>query len=257
MLPNRHGISILTAPWGNPECGSPPVYTNLTLWLCAESLKVSPGYVEGQTFTNWTDISPGGTNGVYYTNKDSAAYVAPLFHSSGQNGKAYVDVGDAGHSTPLVSSNAWFSGLTSGESFWVIHNSYILGLGWDWITSNTSSGYSRLTEGVTQNVWSSWGSTTYKDCNFGIYIVGGRFLIYDIYTANNDWAMYTNGVVAFSTNSSTVGWPATAKAGYLTQSAPNGTQMGGRLYEILVYTNKLSTSDRTAVNNWLKTKYGL
>src|SRR5688572_27113164 len=60
------------------SCGTPTVTTGLIQRLCPEMLATCLGYTNGSLITNWPDISPVRTNGVYFTNLFSASQAGTL-----------------------------------------------------------------------------------------------------------------------------------------------------------------------------------
>jgi hypothetical protein len=61
--------------------------------------------------------------------------------------------------------------------------------------------------------------------------------------------------MAFSTNVNTVGWPTNSARALYGYSLPSGFQSGLQLFELLAFTNILTTSERAALDAWLDSKY--
>lgn len=264
FLPHRFISASATGPsFCNSDCGCPPVISGLIQWMCASSIHT---VTNGQNVTNWADISPALTNGLYATNVFGGSFLYPILSASnGYNHQPFVFVGSATQNSAMAQSNAWYSALTDCSQIWVIQ--YISNQstsGWETMCStNATNVDSYLYVSVNGRNVGSFGSTVAKtNSNAGLplQLLGDTNpngtnkppVILETYTASNDWGVYTNGALLWSTNVNTVGWPISPNRALYFLSMPNGFQFRGAVYEILVYDHKLSTTDRASIVAWLR-----
>jgi hypothetical protein len=272
FLPARR---VVPFPSGEPptcaetECGTPPVTDGLVQWLCPNMLATCLGYTNLSLISTIPDISPKQTNGVWLTNLFGASNVetGALHTVGGLNGKAYIQLGTpsgAAKRTPYANSNAWWTGVTAAQMFIVVDLNR---------QSATDMSLIQLsTVGVSPDaMWSpnSYGAGDNRPrlkfassvpkmiSNDPIFKTASpTYLRLCIWSAANDWGVRSNNVVIFSTNVNTVAWPGTAGEGLVGAYGAGGYPLYAAFYELLIYTNKLSDTDTTNIDNWLSAKYG-
>lgn len=256
MLPHRH-FDLQSASVTPPGvCGTPPVTTDLVQWLCVNAFTTK---VDGDAVDFWPDASPKLTNGVYWSSTlfGGGGLIHPRYFAGGANGLPFIAFGDNTEYAPIVNSNAWWTGSSAAEIFYVIDSG---GLTW------TDGGFNHLGgSGFDDMLWAgsqpgdqaimNFGSTVTKGLGFGFKGWNGPIVL-GFWSAASDWGCLTNTSVAYSTNVNTVGWPASAATAIVAGCTyPTGFPVPYKLYEVLIYTNKLSDSDMTNTVNWLRGKY--
>lgn len=254
MLPHRH-FELQAQSALATGCGTPPFTSNLVQWLCAWTF-INAGLPSGTLLTNWPDSSPAAVNGLYYTN-NTGSQLAPSIVTGGHNGQPFVSFGQTpGTSSPMVNSNAWWTGATEAQIFYVV----------EYLTNVTTQGLETLGTGSNERIWDdpsvpapqlSFGSSAIHTLSTNGDLRLAPFYVLSMWSKASDWGVLSNNVQIYSTAVNTVAFPASADASYIGYSKPAGYNFFGNIYEILVFTNKLTGAQNTNVWTWLQSKYAL
>lgn len=225
-----------------PSFGPGGVSSGLIVWLKADAIQ---GLNNNDPCPNWGDSSGVGNN------FGSLAF-NPTYHTAQINGlpAIYYPLSvNTGHQMAA----SWQGGTpTAGECFAVCKadadpgGSASSGGIWRFGTAGTQD-HITLNDGHT---YLGWGRTTRPDIgDLTPDFAGWRRL--NIWSATNDYSFQVDAVNVYSTASNTVGFTAQP------QLSDGGVLYVGHIAEYIQYNRKLSGGERTAVDNYLKGKYGL
>lgn len=236
------------------DCGTVPVTRGLVQWICAKTF-FNLGVANDAVVTNWPDSGPLFSNHLYRTNPFGGMQDPTFKTNSGIAAQPYaVLFGDAGSGSAMANSNAWFSGLPSAELIMVAKRSFSASDA-GWMTMGSSGQDNFWYSGGTPNTFSDFGSTVRKNAGNLDFKSTNIFRVY-LSTTNGSWTLYTNGATAaFTTAVNTVGWPTDASQALYGYSLPSGYPSGLHIFEVLAYTNILTSGERSSIDAWLATKY--
>lgn len=207
--------------------------TGLLIHLKADAIV---GLNDGDPVATWEDSSSNNNDAT-----QGSAGNRPTYQTNEINGLPVVRFDGSNDFLNLVDLSA----LTSAEIFFVLK------------VTNTSGGHLLGTAGSNHypfsgdsNLYESFGTNARKD-GIAPGVTVSNFHRYSIYSAAGDYAMFHNGSSIFSTASNTVAFSAAPKIG------DNGSLnfIAGDIAEIILYDHKLSSGDRTAVQEYLAGKY--
>lgn len=228
---------VFTAPF------DPSQVAGLYQWLDAGTL----GLADNDPVGTWTDVSGNTRNATQATGankptfKTSIVNSLPIVRFDGTNDR--LGLGD-------------FSALTQGEGFIVVkvdnepaadgNHSGLWNIGSDAVSGH----YSYFGDG---HIYESFGTTARKDTGNPTPALTS-WHIYSVYSATSDWKNFIDGVQLFSTTTNTAGFSSSASLG-CDSGASNF--LDGDVAEFIMFSNKLSTTDRANVVAYLKAKYAI
>lgn len=188
---------------------------------------------DGHTATAAGDLRP--------TYKTNILNGLPIVRFNGVSGQ-WMSVGD-------------FSSLTAGELFLVrrINNDPPVDAAQSGVYSfgtSVSASHLPFPDGT---IYDSFG-TDVRKTTVNPATSMASWHIYSVYSAENDWANFLNGVQIFSTGSNTVGFRSSCLLG---TDATGSIFLDGDVGRLIIYNAKLSTLNRSAVIAGLKAKYGV
>jgi hypothetical protein len=223
---------------------APTDVADLWMWLDPTDL-LDQGLVDGHHVATWNDTSGNNRDA---TQSGAAEPVCKL---------------DIINSWPVVRFAGGLyhflnlhdmSALTEGEVFVVLKangqpsaDTPRSGL---WQLGSNPSLYTFSADG---KIYEGFGSTVRKDAITPTANTSSAFRIYSAYSKSADWQNYINGVSQFSTGTNTVSFPAAPTLG----GDGGSTNFDGDIAEFLLYSRKLTGTERTNVLNFLTDKYGL
>jgi len=138
------------------------------------------------------------------------------------------------------------SALTEGEIYIVIKtdNDPAASGGesglWLFDTSANQSHYP-YTDGV---IYDSFGSTVRQMSVNPTPSLASAYRVYNVYSKTNDWQAFLDNTSIFSTGTNSVGFSAAPRFAGTSSGSFN---MKGRICEVIIYSAKLSSGDRTSV----------
>lgn len=242
----RRGIGRRSYGVGSgPATFSPPnASTPLAWWLAGDDVTLN-----GADVSSWNDKSGNARHWPQAT-----ASIQPRFVASAINSQPGVDF-DAVNLEFLNGPDLDALGLTSAESFIVLRvnadppaNNAIAGL-WQTGSSTNADFYPLAGTGI---IYDSFGSNVRKlTVNPTPSLASPR--IYSCHGTAGEWTNYLDGTQLFTTATNTMGWSTTPKLG----KSFLANYLDGVVCEWIVYTGKLSASDRASVDGYLKTKYAI
>lgn len=207
--------------------------SNLYLWLKADGINAT----DNDEVTTWKDLSGNNRNAVG-NGTTKPIYKQAIVNGSSIvrfNGTNYFSLGD-------------FSALTAGEVFVVLKYAGGGNGFWNFGTSGSVSHYDF--SGV---IYDTFGTNIRNTVGTASPDTTSNFRLYNVYSANNDWSANYNKVNLFSTSSNAVTFSSSVTLGLSTQ----GIYWNGDIAEVIFYGRKLTTPERTIVNNYLSQKYNL
>jgi len=121
-----------------------------------------------------------------------------------------------------------------------------------WKIGNPAAGSCLYPNQGDSNIYDSYGSTTRKNTGDPTPSLASMHS-YSVITTSSEWTNTVNGTQLFTTATNTTSFQASPVFG------GNGvdTGMDGRVGEILIFSAKLSTADRTALKAYLSVRYGI
>lgn len=224
------GTITITGPQPNPASIS-----GLVLWLSADAITPQ---TDNTTLSGWSDISGHGNNATvngsvnYRTTAGAAGGPAVEFAATG-----YFDLPNM------------MSGATEGEMFVTIKGttnsvgSWAFGQG---SNNNDESHYPYA--GV---VYESFGLVTGTRQSFTPTLAITSWRRYDVWSKTNDFAVLIDETSQVTYGSASVGWTSTPKLGVGVKNNSIDLRFIGQIGCVLVYTRKLSSSERASVISWL------
>lgn len=103
-----------------------------------------------------------------------------------------------------------------------------------------------------ENIYDGFGSTVRKSLGTPIVALRTNFRLFNVISVSGEWTANIDGAQQYTTATNTVGWFATPYIGY-----GGAGQFTGDIAEIFIFDNKISTGNRTAMEDYVQTKYGL
>lgn len=194
----------------------------------------------------WADASGGGRHFTKATSNQ------PLLATSFLNGYDAVNFDGWPSSKWLIGPTL---SLTAGTGFLVVKadaNDSGNGL-WHFgdLTANVHYTYS------DGNLYESFGTNARKNTGNPTPNVSA-WHVYEVVAATNDWRVYFDGTLHYSTASNTVYFPSAGQLPNLGGSIdPGNFSLAGYIAEFILYDSALGTTDRQSVEAYLAGKYGL
>ena len=227
--------------------GADVPFGNLALWLKADS-----GLVQGggsMPVNQWVDQSGNGMNAI-----QNSPYNRPQWVPGALNGIPAVQF----NGSSFFNLPNFLGGTVGAEAFVMLR-----------AATNTPA--------VTSELWSFGGATTWHSAypapdgslaeDFGsttMMSLGvpaepvNQYNVYEVMGQNGSWAMWMNGILQDSTTNSVYGYNSTPMLGRrFTPGNGVDQYFNGAVAELLVFNRPLTDSERTNVNSYLITKYGL
>lgn len=223
---------------------TPASVSSLAAWLRGDTIVTS-----GSAVTSWTDKSGSGRHATQGT-----AAAQPVLVASSINSLPAVQFD--GNDDVLSFGASTFSALTGGELFIVGRvnaDPPALGnqTGIATFGSAADAAHLPFTDGT---VYETFGSTTRHTVGNPAASLAEPF-IYNVTSVAGELTARLNGTQIYTNAVNTVGWSAAPTIG---QSLPSsGAWLQGVLAEVIVYGAKLSTTDRTNVQAYLASRYGI
>jgi hypothetical protein len=227
---------------------APTDVSDLHIWLEPSDF-LDQALADGDHIAVWNDSSGNGNNAA-----ESLGSARPVVKLNIVNGWPVMRCeGGVYHVLELPSLAA----LTEGEAFIVLKSfndpaaSFAKTGIWKFGTGSGAY-YAYSGDG---KIYDDFGSTVRKDTiDTGGVDLSAAFHIYSVYSAAGDWQNYLDGVSLFSTVTNTVGFSSSPNLGC---DIGAGTNFDGDIAEFLLYSRKLTGTERTNVIAYLTTKYGL
>jgi hypothetical protein len=238
--------------------GKNPVrIAGLVQWLSASSIT---GLADGGAVATWPDISGLGNNATQGVGNNQPVYKVNIV-----NGKPVVRFAQGTGDLTSIGTADYLnlgdrSALTAGEVFIVIKadadppaTGAASGI-WTFGNNTGSSNASHypFTDGT---VYDSFGTTARKTTVNPTPSLAG-FNVYNVYSASADWQSFINGSSIFSTATNTVQFVSTTLLGQ-SLSGTFYAHLNGDVAELVLYSRKLTTAERTGVTNYLKRRYAI
>jgi hypothetical protein len=230
---------------------TPLSVANLELWLDAsdaatlfqDSAGTTAATANNDPVGRWSDKSGNGRNATQGT-----AGARPLLKTALQNGRAMLRTDGT---DDVLSLPDFLTGFTAGEIFAVVKSVNAKGSRQDglWTFSVPDSGYYTFTD---SQVYDGFGTDTRKTVGA---ISGDTNIarVINVYSAANDWAFRLDNTEVFSTGTNTVSFRADPSIG----SNAGAPQFGNHDWgEVVLYSRKLTTAERSAVTAYLAAKWG-
>jgi hypothetical protein len=234
--------------WFQSKTYGPPPFSpldiaGLTVWLDASVQTL--GQTDEDPVTQWDDLS--GNNYHFILNNQPAL----VKNGAGDTVNGLGVLGFNGTDSSYKSSVLDFNTLSAATVFIVLKNDADPGVtgGGIWYTGADFNTHSPFTDG---NIYDGFGSTVRKTVGDPATTLA-QWNIYEVVTGLNDWRAYLNGVNLFTTAVNTVGFG----SGIITLGNSITYTWQGRMAEVLIYNSKLSDPDRTLIEAYLTTKWGL
>lgn len=152
--------------------------------------------------------------------------------------------------TSYTINTSILTGATAAELFIVAQPT--AGTGYAYSIGGRTAGGSAIPYIPDSLVYDSFGSTVRKD---GIYSLTAQKLLHNAYSSDGDWGCYDNGTLKYSTASNT--YAMTCIRIGTNNSQPTTEYLIGYIYEWLLYSRKLTPTERTHVTAYLRALYGL
>lgn len=223
---------------------------DLVLWYSAEA---ETGYSEGQSMTQWTDWSGNENHAI------AAGDLPPQWEgTTGPGGGASVRFRGTHGSTSATwgyfSLPASLMGAAgSGEILVQIKSDGADCSTWGFGADSGSSNASHYPFSGT--IYESWGTSARKTAGSPVLsIVSWRR--YNVWSALNDFACRLDATPQFSTSDNTVLWDTVPTLGHGKRAGALSDNVGsfqGRMAAVVVYSRKLTTTERDDLDTWLAT----
>jgi hypothetical protein len=222
--------------------------SDLRLWLRADS------GVEQQNATNtvrtWMDQSGHTNNASQYTQNQQPSWV-----TNALNGLAVVRFKGTNAYNALNLPNV-LNGTTGAEAFMVLRaavdmpepSDYNYGPPWE-MGTDSYSGTESYPDG-NGDIVDDFGSTTAHIVYNPVQPLN-QYHVFEVASRTNSWSAWINGVLQSSTNANTYGYNTTPTLGASEYSG----WFSGDIAEVLVFDRTLTGDERTAVGNYLVSKY--
>jgi len=237
-------------------CGILPAVSGLRGCWGADNITVA----DGANITGWPDSSGNG----FDAGMDLATFPNsnPQYVENVVNGHAVVRMGGAaeGNQDHISIPQAVFNSVTEAEIFIVLKNDFAApadtnnGI-WKW---NDIASAHHPFDGDGQ-IYEDFGTSVRKSVGSPL-IALNTWHIHNVYSAANDYAVYLNGNLQFSSGTNVVQfWAQDAIIGisWVTVFFPVVDMYDGDIAAVIFYDRKLTTTERTNVTNALKTYYGI
>jgi len=228
---------------GGRSFSPPDASTPLGWWLRGDDVTLN-----GADVSSWNDKSGNSRHWTQGTAADQ-----PLFVASAINSRPGVTF-DAANTEWLNGPNLVTIGLTGAESFLVVRADADPPAGTQGALYRTGSAASfGAYPWSDSNIYDEFGSAAnYNLGNPTPSLTVPR--IYGAISTASEWTNFLDGVQLATTAVNTVGWSAAPRLGATNTAA---RWFAGTVCEWLVYTAKLSASDRARVMAYLKSRYGI
>jgi len=213
--------------------------TGMICWLKADAII---GKVDGNTVTTWADSSPGA--GFPAT----AGANAPIYKTPVLNGLPVIRF--ATNTSMTLPS---LSALSAGEVFIVVKAAAASAL---WSLGSTAGNWYPYSN-LSGQVYETFGQASTR-FNFAPTMAVNVFRLYNVWsvsTATDCLHANLDTVTQYTANTNTVGFPASPPT--LGYNVNSNSYFNGDIAEIIIYNQKLSSADRTTVQNCLQAKYAL
>lgn len=233
-------MGFIINPYTFTDAFAPDDETGLWMWLEADSIG---GLSDGDPVSTWAD-SGGGAH-----DATAAGSARPTWETNVINGLPVVRFNGTANIMDLEDASA----LTSGEAFFVFNcpadpPSTGTGVLYNFGSAADTS-HHPFGDG---NVYDEFGTTSRKTAGNPATSFTS-FVIYNVWSATNDWASSVNGSSLHSTGTNTVGFPAAPKLG----GSGLGSWGAFDVATVIVYDHKLSSGARSDVVTYLENKYAL
>lgn len=223
---------------------APNSLSGLHMWLRRDGLS---GLNDGDAIATWSDSSGNGNNATQAT-----AGNKPTYKTNIVNGFPVVRFAS---SSAKYFSLPSFSSLTQGEIFIVVKivadpppDDAHSGL-WNMSTDTLNTHYPW---GGDSTIYDAWGTTARKTVGNPTPLLTS-WRVYNVYSASASWAAQLDNATLATTGTNTVGFPASPTLG----KSLGAFYLDGDVAEVVMYNAKLSTTNRTNVYNYLKSRFGL
>lgn len=241
--------TVTATPTATATSTPPFPYGNLAVWYRADSVSG----VDGDPVATWPDRSGNGRDASQVNTGNR-----PVLKTSIVNGQPVVRFDGTNDYLDLPS---FISSFTAAEIFIVIKpdtyppSAFTSGI-WNFGPNSTpASHYSWTTGGI----YESFGTATRQDeIAPGMSLAAWR--VYNVTTSSTGWAARLDGTILRSLGSNTVAWPTTARIGGVLQTDTTSNSyiwFDGDIAEVILFNTSLNGSDRSTVQSYLCTRYGL
>jgi len=207
----------------------------------------------GQAVAAWADQTGNGR-----TWSQSTASVQPVLVANVMNGRPAIrSDSTTGASLQYLIGPSYASALASGGEIFIAMK----------VDNGTQHGLHRMGSGANNaliyanELYDQWGSTTSRYHPSPAYTIAGASThIYNVISVAGEWTANIDGNQAMTSAANTVGWDAggsllmaTSISGYASPAA--ATYFSGHMAEVIIYSRKLTTTERTRVTSELQRQY--
>lgn len=212
---------------------------SLWAWYSAEA---ETTYSDGDAMTSWTDLSGNGRHATQTT----GAAGGPKWRSAGGPGGGpsveFMGVGQNSTSGYFSINNA-LNGASAGEAVFYVKADALTNNGWNRFDGGGDNSHYPF----SGTVYDKFLSTVRKSFTPSLAVTSWRR--YNTWSASGDWGAELDNTAQYSTTSNTVSLPGT---GYIGRGVAAGDWgFGGRMTCLLLFSAKLSTTDRSDLDDWL------
>lgn len=239
----------IVAPTATATAFAPTDVTGLKVWLKADSL----GLADGTAVSSWADSS-GLSN--HFTQATGANQ--PICKTGIINALPVVRFMSGGGAQHFLS--ATLSAQTAAEAFIVVQiaadpplTSAEAGL-WTFKSTNISATFFPFTDGT---VYDGFATTARKTTVNPTPSLAAAFRLYNVISVSGEWTSKLDTTQLFTTATNTVAFATTALLGKSDGSGSGDGYLRGDVAELIIFDNKISAGNRTAIEAYLKAKYAL
>lgn len=224
--------------------------TSLYLWhrsdygLYKDSALTDPVTADADTVGGWVDKSGNGRNWTQATSASEPTYKTAIVNSLPV---LRFDGSDDFFDGPNISA------LTAAEVFIVVKCD---------ADPSSANGLWRLGNDASLNTHFPFSDgTLYDTCMTNARKNTGNptpslasWRLYNVVSTSSEWTNFIDGTQFYTTATNTVGGNTATRLG---RSQDSGTYFDGDIAELIIYSAKLGTTDKDAVESYVATRYGL
>lgn len=241
---NRGRIAVsagTSAPVPVAPPGAPELYLDARLGVAASGIVV----------TQWSDQSVNGRNYAH-------ASLGPDFQAAGgPGGKSALYYSGASFAAARRLTGPSFAALAGGADVFILSkrdNAAASDAGQGGLWRYGSAGSANHVPFADGNVYDSFGSTTRQSA--GSAGAHTAWSLLNLISVAGEWTGRMNRVQFYTTAVNTVGWNG-ASSTIGCDPTGGSTWLIGHIACVLMYAGKLSGGDRTAVENWFLSEWGV
>lgn len=141
-----------------------------------------------------------------------------------------------------------YSGMTSGECFWVLNSLTDPGVGTPAFHSMGADGQNNHFPWVDANVYDGWGSNARKSTGNPTLSLSTK-RVYNVSSALGEWTSRIDGSVHFTTATNTPAFPSISTLMRIGTNGGGTMFFDGTIGEFIVFNSTLDASNRTTITN--------